>query len=171
MKPALAYVTAAVAAAVLSGCGSPPPPPAAPTTEATTTIRVHGTIERPGHYQVPRTGGVPCTSAVGDFIRENLWWWIGAGTKPLAGGRLGSGRVRDDVNPSGRSLNGPCSFPFDATVQMPAGGDVVLNFLDLTVPVNRLDLLAGPITIRTSVSGRLYVGVPGTEGIPTSAGG
>ena len=146
MKPALACVTAAAAVTVLSGCGSPAQPVAAPTTEATTTIRVHGTIERHGGLLTPRKGGAACSSAMSDDIRENVLWWIVAGSQDLGGGRLGAGRVRDDVNTQGIG-EAPCSFPFDATVQMPAGGDVILYIGDQKMPVNRLDLLAGPITI------------------------
>ena len=55
--------------------------------------------------------------------------------------------MRDDVNTAGVGP-GPCSFPFDDTVDMPPGGDVILNFGAGPVPVNRVDILAGPLTIK-----------------------
>jgi hypothetical protein len=151
----------------LAGCASAIPPEAvpAPTIVKTTTVRVYGTIERPGSFETPRTPGAACRSDGFDDVHENVWWWISAGERSIAGGRLGKGRVRADVNPYSNGP-GPCSFPIDATVEMPAGGDVALHFVDMTVPVNRLDLMVGPVTIRTSRSGRVYLGVPGTEGIP-----
>lgn len=150
----------------LAGCTSTAAPAPAPTTVKTTTVRVYGTIERPGGLLTPRVGGATCNSAMDDDIRATVLWSITAGTEYLGGGRLGAGTVRGDVNPYGSPTDGPCSFTFDDTVDMPPGGDVVLDFGNGAFPVNRLDLLAGPITIRTSVSGRLYRGIPGTEGIP-----
>jgi len=151
----------------VTGCASTAVPAQAPvpTTVKTTWIRVSGTIERPGGLLTPRKGGEPCSSAMGDDIREGTGWWIIAGNEILGGGRLGPGLVRDDVNPYGNPPDGPCSFPFDDTIDMPASGDVFLAIGNEKMPVNRLDLLAGPTTIRTSISGRLYRGIPGTEGI------
>jgi GT2 family glycosyltransferase len=37
----------------------------------------------------------------------------------------------------------------DDTVDMPAGGDVTLDFGNVKYPVSRIELLAGPLTIKT----------------------
>ena len=121
---------------------------AAPTTVKTTSVRVYGTIERPGGLSTPREAGAVCTSKAADDIRATVIWAIDAGTQSLGGGRLGQGNVRDDVNTAGKGP-GPCSFPFDDTVDMPATGDVVLHFGNMPVKVNRVDILAGPLTIKT----------------------
>lgn len=114
----------------------------------TTSVRVHGTIERPGGFATPREGGAACNAELTDDIRATVIWSISAGTQSLGGGRLGPGVVRDDVNTAGVGP-GPCSFPFDDTVDMPPSGDVVLDFGNVDFPVNRVELLAGPLTIRT----------------------
>jgi hypothetical protein len=111
------------------------------------TVRVYGTIERPGNFLSPRVPGAGCTSADFDDVHANVIWSVDAGTQSLGGGRLGQGRVRDDVNTAGKGP-GPCSFPFDDIVDMPPGGDVVLHFANIPFPVNRTDLLAGPLTIK-----------------------
>jgi len=111
-------------------------------------VHVFGTIERPGDLLTPREAGAVCTSKAGDDVHATVLWTINAGTQSLGGGRLGDGHVRQDVNPVGKGP-GPCSFPFDATVDMPPTGDVVLNFGAGPVPVNRVDILAGPLIIRT----------------------
>ena len=114
----------------------------------TTTVRVYGTIERPGGLATPREAGAVCTSKASDDVHATVIWAINAGTQSLGGGRLGAGRVRDDVNTAGVGP-GPCSFPFDDIVEMPPTGDVVLDFGNIQFPVNRVELLAGPLTIRT----------------------
>jgi len=113
----------------------------------TTSVRVWGTIERAGGLATPREAGAVCTSKAGDDVHATVIWSITAGTQSLGGGRLGAGHVRDDVNTAGVGP-GPCSFPFDDTVDMPPTGDVVLDFGTRSVPVNRVDLLAGALTIK-----------------------
>lgn len=139
-----------------SGVSPAVPPAAAPTTEARTTIHVSGTVERPGYVMTPRKAGAACTSEMTDDVKEDAGWFIIAGNEVVGAGRFGPGQVRDDVNPYGNGP-GPCTFPFDDSIDMPAGGDVYLTVGDQKLSLNRLDLLVGPITIRTSLRGEAYL--------------